>query len=212
MFEPLFSLQFVVIAAMVVSLSIGFAFFCALLQKQLLYVAAGEWLLEHIYCPLTRVLLLMFMAFLIFPLIIQQIGYSDLLELILTQDFLLNMVNILFVSSLLMSFLPLINHPALAMPLLGCIAIGLIFLHQQVMPTSLQVSWIPGMAEFTRIVVLMVLSYLFSRWSTHHVSLWLDYRFNITGSRPLVQDIHYLILQMPILLAYGHSLQLQITA
>ena len=209
MFEPLFSLQFIAIAVLVIALSIGFAFFCALVQKHLLYVTAGEWLLEHVYCPLTRVLLLMFMAMLIFPLIVRQVSYGELMQLLSSTDFLINMLNILFVASLLLYFLPLLSHPALAMPILGCIAIGLIFLHQIALPRAIQIAWWPAMPELIRILVLMVASYLFTRWSTHHISMWLDYRFNVTGSRHLVQDIHYLILQMPILLAYGHSLNLQ---
>jgi len=169
-------------------------------------VALGEWLLEHVYCPLTRVLLLMFTAFLIFPLIVHKTSYSGLIELLLSADFLVNMVNILFVSSLLLSFPPAIRHPALAMPLLGCIALALIYRHQTVVPNAVQISWWPELGILIRILTLMLLTYVFSRWSTHHISLWLDFRFNVTGSRHLVLDIHYLILQIPIMLAYGHGL------
>lgn len=208
--DILFSLQFVWIALLIVALSILLALFCAFLLKQLLAMALGEWLVEHVYCPLAKVLMLMFMAFSLFPLIVESTSYSDLINLFMKYDFVMNMLNILFVSSLLVSFLPGFNHPALALPVLGCIAVGLIFLHQVVIPSMPDVHWIPPFATSVKIIVLIILSYLLTRWLTMQISTWVDYRFNITGSKPLIVDINYLILQMPILLAYGHSLQTQV--
>lgn len=209
MLEILFSLQFVWIALLIVGLSILLALLCAYLQRQLLAISIGEWLLEHIYCPLIRVLLLMTMAFLIFPLIVESARYSDLARLFMRTDFLINMLNILFVTSLLVTFIPGIRHPALSIPVLGCIAISLIFLHQVMIPNQLEINWAPPFAIGMRIFVIVCISYFCIRWITHHLSLWLDYRFNITGSKPLVRDTSYVIFQIPVLLAYGHSLHTQ---
>ncbi len=209
MLNPLFSLQFFWIALAITVLSVGLAIFCSWLHQQLMANSAGEWLLEHVYCPLAKVLLLMLMAFLLFPLVVEQTRYSDLINLLMQQNFIINMVNILFVSSLLLSFLPAINHPAFAMPLLGCIAIGLIFMHQVVLPSFPEIEWIPAFGALVKIFILMVFSYLVGRWLSNHLSSWLDYKYNVTGSKELVTDINHLIFQMPILLAYGHSLQSQ---
>lgn len=209
MLDILFSLQFVWIAVLIIALSVLLALFCAYLLKQLLSIALGEWLLEHVYCPLTKVILLMFMAFLLFPLIEISTTYSDLVNLFMKYEFVMNMLNILFVTSLLVSFLPGLNHPALALPMLSCIAIGLIFLHQIAIPFLPDINWIPPLSASVKIVVLIVISYILTRWLSIQISSWVDYRFNITGSKILVTDISYLILQMPILLAYGHSLQTQ---
>lgn len=209
MLDILFSLQFVWISLLVIALSILLALFCTFLQKQLLSMSIGEWLLEHVYCPLAKVILLMFMAFLLFPLIVESITYRELVQLFMKYDFVMNMLNILFVGSLLITFLPGLSHPALALPLLGCIAIGLIFLHQVSMPGMAEISWVPPFSTSMRILLLMFLSYMVTRWLAGRVSMWIDYQFNITGSKVLVTDTNYLILQMPILLAYGHSLQTQ---
>ena len=209
MLNSLFSLQFVWIALLITILSILLALLCAFLLNLLLTFAPGEWLLEHAYCPLAKALLLLFMAFLLFPLIVKSSSYSELAGLFMQADSVINMLNILFVSSLLLSFLPGLSHPALALPLLGCISIGLIFMHQVAIPLLPEVSWIPSFAASFGIVALIVLSHLLTRWLTPRISGWADYHFNIADSKTLISDINYLILQMPILLAYGHSLQSQ---
>jgi hypothetical protein len=121
------------------------------------------------------------------------------------------MVNILFVASLLFAFLPIFNHPALAMPLLGCLAIGLIFFHQVVLPANIDIFLFPSLAISIKLLTLMIISYLICRWLTNKLSPWLDYHYNITGSKALVSDTSYLIFQMPIMLAYGQSLNVQTT-
>jgi hypothetical protein len=210
MLEILFSFQFAWITVVVTGLCILFALLCTYLQKQLLTIEIGDWLLEHIYCPLAKVILLMFMAFLLFPAIVDSTGYRDLIHLFTQWDFVISMLNILFIGSLLLTFLPAINHPAIAMPLLGCIAIGLIFLHQLVIPHESEVEWIPAFTVSVRIVLLIVFGFLVIRWMTHHLRLWLDYHFNISGNKALVMDTLYLIFQLPVLLAYGHSLHTQL--
>lgn len=209
MLNNLFSLQFAWIALLITILSILLALLCAFLPKLLVTFAPGEWLLEHAYCPLAKGLLLLFMAFLLFPLIVESSSYSGLAGLFMQADSVITILNILFVSSLLLSFLPGLRHPALALPLLGCIAIGLIFLHRVAIPLLPEVSWVPSFAASFGIVVLIVLSHLLTRWLTPRISMWADYHFNIADSKALISDISYLILQMPILLAYGHSLQSQ---
>ena len=100
MIDILFSFQFIGIAILIIILSVALAFLCAQLHKQLLYIALGEWLMDHVYCPLAKVLLLMLMAFLLYPMIVVSASYSTLFALFFNHDFLVSMLNILFLSSL----------------------------------------------------------------------------------------------------------------
>lgn len=209
MLNILFSLQFVWISLLVIVLSTATGLLCSVLHKQLLYITAGEWLIQHIYCPVAKVLLLMLMAFLLFPLIIEFTSYSNLAALFLHKDFLINMVNILFISSLLLSFIPVFSHPGIAMPLLGFIATALIFMHVIVIPGAIDISWIPSFSASSKIFILIVIGYMSCRWSTNQLSQWVDVRFNVSDSKGLVSDSIYLIFQMPVLLAYGQALQVQ---
>ncbi|MBC8209584.1 MAG: hypothetical protein H8E21_00855 [Gammaproteobacteria bacterium] len=210
MFDILLSFQFVGISLLVILLSTVLAYACIRLHKKLLYIAAAEWLMEHVYCPLAKVLLLMLMAFLLFPMIFIDISYSQLSQLFLQTSFLLNMLNILFFCSLLFTFLPLLSHPTIAMPVLGCIATGLLFLHQIAIPSQLDFSWIPSSTAAGHILLLVLLTHLISRWLNNKVSEWIDLRFIVTGSKALITDINYLIFQIPVVLAYGKGLTLQL--
>jgi hypothetical protein len=210
MFELLLSFQFVGICLLIIALSTALAYACILLHKQLLYIAAAEWLMEHVYCPMARVLLLMLMAFLLFPMIFIDINYAQLGKLFLQYSFLINMLNILFFSSLLFTFVPLLRHTAIAMPVLGCIATGLLFLHQYAIPAQLDFNWLPGASAAGNILLLMILTHLISRWLNNRVSEWIDLRYIVTGSKALIRDINHLIFQIPVVLAYGKGLTLQL--
>ncbi|MDJ0832327.1 MAG: hypothetical protein QNJ69_02325 [Gammaproteobacteria bacterium] len=210
MLDIIFSLKFLWIAMVIILLSIALAFACAKLHQQLEGIALGDWLFDHVYCPISKVLLLILMAFLLFPLILPSSDYPGLLALFQQPDFLINMINILFVSSLLLSFLPVLSHPALAMPLLGCIAFGIFYLHQVVLPQAIDISWVPGLSASVKLIALVIGCYLLCRWLNLQISQWVDDRFLVTGSIRLVSDINYLIFQTPVVLAYGHSLNLQL--
>lgn len=211
MIDILFSFQFIGIVILVLLLSIALAFLCAQLHKQLLYIALGEWLMEHIYCPLARVLLLMLMAFLLYPLIVVTATYSELFNLFFEHDFIVSMLNILFLSSLAFSFAPVFSHPAVAMPVLGCIATGILFLHHRLIPAGLDITWLPASGASVKLLILIILCYLACRWLNEHVSEWIDHHYIVTGSKSLVSDINYLIFQMPVVLAYGAILQTQLS-
>ena len=211
MIDILFSFQFIGIAILIITLSVALAFLCAQLHKQLLYIALGEWLMDHVYCPLARVLLLMLMAFLLYPMIVVSASYSTLFALFFNHDFLVSMLNILFLSSLAFSFVPVFSHPALAMPVLGCLATAILFMHHQLIPAGLDVSWLPASSASVKLLVLIFVCYLACRWLNELLSEWIDHRFIVTGSKGLVSDINYLIFQMPVVLAYGASLQGQLS-
>ena len=211
MFDILFSFNFVWIATLIIILSTAVAYLCILLHNHFLYIPTAEWLSEHIYCPLSRVLLLMLMAFLLFPLIVENTSYSSLFQLFFHSHFLMNMVNILFFSSLIFSFIPVLSHPAFGMPISGCIATALFYFHQVTIPAQIEFDWLPSGGAFGYIVILMIMTYLLGNWLSEIVSEWIDQKFIVTESKNLVTDINYLIFQMPVILAYGQSLALQST-
>ena len=122
------------------------------------------------------------------------------------------MVNILFLSSLIFSFITIFNQSATAMPILSCIATGLFYQHQVAIPAQVEFSWVPTGSAFGKIVVWIILTYFLSRWLSETISKWIDLRFMVTESKNLVTDISYLVLQMPVILAYGQSLAIQSTA
>lgn len=209
MLNSVFSFQFIGITFVLITLSIGLAYLCTFLQKQLLYIAAGEWLLEHIYCPVGRVLMLILMVFLLMPMMQQQQSYTEISQLFFETDFLISMMNILFLSSLVFSFLPLLSHPALGMPILGCMSTALFFQYSIVLPESIEFDWLPEFDEVLKLMVLALILYFLTNWLNNKLSEWADHRFIVTGSKEIISDINFLIFQIPIILAYGQTLALQ---
>ncbi len=206
MLDIFFSLQFIWISCLIVTLSIVIGFFCAYLHSHLLQVTAGEWLVEHIYCPITKTLILMCMTLLLFPLIVEGANYQQVMDLFVERQYLTNMMNILMVSGLFFSFFPLLNHPAVAMPVLGCIATAILLNSYFTLTPEQVVSFIPDLHNLMKILALIILSYWANRWIIDKVSSYIDHRYIVTGSKTMVTDVSYLILQIPVMLAYAQSL------
>ena len=206
MLDIFFSLQFVWISLLIISLSIVVGFFCAYLHSQLLQVTAGEWLVDHIYCPVSKILILMSMTLLLFPLVVEGVEYATVFDLFVSREYLTNMMNILMVCGLLFTFFPLLNHPAVGMPLLGCIAIAILLNSYWNSAAEQEISFLPDLAGFWKILLLIIASYWANRWIIDSVSSYIDQRFIVSGSKSMVTDISYLILQIPVMLAYAHSL------
>jgi hypothetical protein len=206
MLDIFFSLQFIWISCLIVALSIAIGFFCAYLHSHLLQVTAGEWLVEHIYCPITKTLILMCMTLLLFPLIVEGANYQQVMGLFVERQYLTNMMNILMVSGLIFSFFPLLNHPALAMPVLGCIATAILLNSYFALTAEQVVNFIPDLHTLMKILALIIATYWANRWIIDKVSSYIDDRYIVTGSKTMVSDVSYLILQIPVMLAYAQSL------
>ena len=209
MFDILFSLQFVWITLVIVILSVAAAFVCAHLHHHLLQAFAGEWLTQHIYCPLIRICILVCMTLLLFPMMVSSASYGEMAALFTDQAYLTRMVNTLMVSGLLLTFFPLLQHPALSMPIMGVIATAILFhrFYNNLLPGSLTL--VPAAGDGIKILVLMIGVYWVGRWLIEQLSTYVDHRFIVTGSRLVITDIVYLILQIPIMLAYANSLLTQ---
>ena len=211
MFDILFSLQFVWITLLIVALSVAAAFVCARLHHHLMQAFAGEWLTQHIYCPLIRICILVCMTLLLFPMMVESASYRDMAGLFTDQAYLTRMVNILMVSGLLLTFFPLLQHPALSLPIMGIIATAILFhrfFHDLLTETF---TVLPAVGDGIKILLLLIGIYWLGRWLIGQLSTYVDHRFIITGSRVVITDIVYLILQIPIMLAYANSLLQQIT-
>lgn len=206
MFDILFSLKFVWIMLVIIMTSTALAWLCLLLHRQLLFSSVGLWLSEHIYCPVGHVLQLMLMAFLLFPLMFPVVDYAALSQLFLQPRFLSNMLNILFVAGLVFSFLPFLSHASIGMPLLGCIATGLIYLHQIAIPQQLAFDGFPPPFGIIKILLLMLALHWLTRWLNRSLAQWVDLKLMVSDSKNLISDINALIFQIPIILAYGQSL------
>jgi uncharacterized membrane protein YciS (DUF1049 family) len=174
-------------------------------------VNSSVWILEHVICPMIRILVLLFVVSLIYPALDAQTSSIEFWRLLAQQGQLNNLLNILFFAGLLLAFLPLVSHPVFALPIQSILTIALVFSWQYAeVVNGLQL--LPSLATSAKIIGYMLLAYLVTRESSIHLSRWLDQRFHIEGSIRLVSDAIYLVLQIPVMLIYCSFLRLQLPA
>ena len=172
-------------------------------------VDSSLWILEHIVCPIIRVIVLLIIVSLVYPTIDDTSTSLEFWQVLGQQDQFNNLINILFIAGLLMAFLPVLSHPVLALPIQSMLTIALVFSWQHA-DTGQAVALIPSVATLLKIFGYMLLAYFVTRESSILASRWVDRRFALDGSIRLISDAIYLVLQIPVMLIYCSYLKAQV--
>jgi hypothetical protein len=173
-------------------------------------VASTVWVLEHIACPIFKIIVLLIMVSLIYPVIDETSSSLDFWRALSQQGNFSNLLNILFLAGLLIAFVPVVSHPIFALPLQSILTIALVF-KWQYEPVVNSLTLFPSITVLVKIVVYMVFIYFITRESSIYLSRWIDQKLVIKGSIRLVSDAIYLVLQIPVMLIYCSSLKSQLT-
>jgi len=171
-------------------------------------VDSSVWILEQIACPIIRILVLLAIVSLVYPAIFSQ-STSDFWRVMGHREQFNDLLNILFLAGLALSFIPLLSHPVIALPVQSILTIALLF-SWQFADTAGPLTLVPSLILMSKIFGYMLLAYLVTRESSILVSRWVDRRFALDGSIRLVSDAIYLVLQIPVILLYGNFLKSQL--
>jgi hypothetical protein len=174
-------------------------------------VHSSTWIPEHVLCPVIRILVLLFVVSLVYPVNDANSIGLEFWQVLQQQGQFNKLLNILFFAGLLLAFLPLVSHPVFALPIQSVLSIALVF-NWQYAAVVANLQLLPSVATTLKIVGYMLLAYLLTRESSIHLSRWLDHRFHIKGSIRLVSDAIYLVLQIPVMLIYCGFLRQQLSA
>jgi hypothetical protein len=147
---------------------------------------------------------------LVYPAIDGQSSSIDFWRVLGQQGQFNDLLNSLFVAGLMLAFIPVLNHPVLAMPLQSILTIALVFSWQYADRID-DLQLLPSIATQLKIFAYMLLAYFVTRHSSIHLSRWLDHKYAINGSIRLVADATYLVLQVPVMLIYCNFLKNQLT-
>ncbi|CAD7848775.1 MAG: hypothetical protein [Olavius algarvensis Gamma 3 endosymbiont] len=183
---------------------------CFYLLYQAREVATTVWILEHIICPIIRILVLLVVVSQIYPVIDENSTSLDFWQALAQQNEFRDIVNILFVAGLLLAFLPLVSHPVFALPLQSTFSIALVF-HGQYLQAMGGLTLIPSIATILKLIAYMALAYFVTRELSIPLSRWVDRRLVVEGSIRLVSDAIYMVLQIPVMLIYCGFLKAQLT-
>ena len=88
--------------------------FCFYLLRHVDEVEPAQWLLEQVICPIIRIVVLLFIASLIYPAISPETSTLDYWRVLWEQQHFNQAINILFFGSLLLAFVPVV--PTLYLP------------------------------------------------------------------------------------------------
>ena len=170
---------------------------------------APRWAMENLLCPLLRILVLLIVVSQVYPAIDANSSSADFWRTLAQQDQLRDLVNLLFFGGLLLAFVPVVNHPVFALPLLSMLTIALVF-HWQYIDAAVLVSLFPSLATLLKIFIYMLIAYFVTREASIHLSRPADRHFSIEGSIRFISDAIYLVLQIPVMLIYCGYLKSQL--
>ena len=196
----------ILITATSVILGTGLCFFLIYKARE---VDSTIWMLEHVICPVMRIIVLLIVVSQIYPAIDENSTSLDFWRILGQQGQFSDIVNILFLAGLALSFIPLLNHPVFALPVQSILTIALVF-HWQYLGTIPSPVLFPSSATILMIVVYMAMAYFVTREASIPLSRWLDRRLVVSGSIRLVSDALYMTLQIPVMLIYCSFLKSQL--
>ena len=184
--------------------------FCFYLAYQVREVPSTLWAVEHVLCPIVRILVLLIVVSQIYPALDSNSSSIDFWRILAQQNQFRDLLNLLFFGGLALAFIPLVNHPVFALPVQSMLTIALVF-HWQYADSAANISLFPSLATLFKIVVYMLIAYFVTRETSVHLSRWIDSRFHVDGSIRLASDAIYLVLQIPVMLIYCAYLKAQIS-
>ncbi|MDH3221493.1 MAG: hypothetical protein OEO19_18330 [Gammaproteobacteria bacterium] len=174
---------------------------CFYLLFQARGVAASLWLLEHILCPIIRIIVLLVVVSQIYPSIDANSTSVDFWRILFRHGQGSDLINILFFAGLLLAFIPIVDHPVFALSMQSLLTIALVFRWQYLEYLSTLLLF-PSAATLAKIVAYMTLAYFVTTRASIPISRWIDHRLAISGSIRPTSDAIYMLLQIPVMLIY----------
>ena len=174
-------------------------------------VDATVWILEHIVCPVVRILVLLILVSQVYPMIDGTGSSLDFWRALFQQGNFSHLVNLLFLAGLALAFLPFVNHPAIALPVQCLLTVAVVF-HWETIDLRGQIDLWPTAGILLKIGGFMLAAFLLTREASLRAGRWIDRHFAVEGSVMLVADSAYLLLQIPVMLIYTGYLSTQLGA
>jgi hypothetical protein len=172
-------------------------------------VDSSVWILEHVICPIIRIIVLLGVVSLVYPAIDDQSTSFEFWRVLWQQGGFNDLLNILFIAGLLLGFIPWLSHPVFALPIQSVLTIALVFSWQYADLAGV-VTLLPSPALLLKIFGYMLLAYMVTRESSVALSRRIDRSLAVAGSIRLVSDAIYLVLQIPVMLIYCSYLKAQL--
>lgn len=171
-------------------------------------VSATSWLMTHTIIPAARALALVTFILVAYPVLFGVELALPISQLLSAGEMrLTNLVNIVFLLSLLLPMIPIFSRwPALVLPLQGIAAATMVFQWWATTQSSINIQFWPGWSAVTMMVVLAIITHEIAKQLSHYLEKKVDVILTRKGSGKLIYRTVVMIMQVPVILMYTLSL------
>lgn len=212
LFESLFHPQLLFALALFAIISVVVEIAAYRLLSAITDVAVSHWLMEHFVIPAARALALVSFILVAYPVLFGVESAPSVGELLAAGQLrLTNLVNVVFLLSLLLPLIPLFSRwPAFVLPIQGIAAATMVFRWWAESQTQTEIHFWPGISTLGSLLVLAFVTHEIAKQLSHQLEKKVDRLIDREGSGRLIYRTVVMIMQVPVILLYTLSLGQQL--
>ena len=210
--ESLFHPQLLLALALFAIISVLVEVVAYQLLSAVAEVAPSSWIMEHTIIPAARALALVTFILVAYPVLFGVESAPAVKELLAVERLRLsNLVNVIFLLSLLLPLIPVFSRwPALLLPIQGIAAATMVFRWWAATQPQVDIHFWPGWSTVLSLFVLAFITHEIAKQLSHHLEKKVDAIIDRHGSGRLIYRTVVMMLQVPVILLYTLSLGQQL--
>lgn len=205
--QVVFSPRFFLAAVVFVLLSLLITWLGIWLQKKLHDAPFNDWLAEHVGIPLLNVIAMILFIAILYPVLFPQEAIPSFLTLLTAESGRMNqLVNWVFVLSLMIPMIPVLGpRIEIVFPIQGIVVVGLITNWMSQYLEDPRISLLPGGMDFLWMLILGVIGARLAVSLSRAAGDYIDGQYHLAHTGAFIYPILALILQTPTLALYARS-------
>jgi hypothetical protein len=175
-------------------------------------VPPSHWLMAHVIVPAARALALVSFILVAYPVLFGVSSALPVGELLAADQLrLTNLVNVVFLLSLLLPLIPIFSRwPAFVLPLQGIAAAAMLFRWWAASQPHVDIHYWPNTATVIGLLMLAFVSHEIAKQVSHQLEKRVEAIIQREGSGRLIYRTVVMVMQVPVILLYTLSLGKQL--
>ncbi|MCF6338358.1 MAG: hypothetical protein L3J84_10480 [Gammaproteobacteria bacterium] len=175
-------------------------------------VAPSHWLMEHVIIPAARALALVSFILMAYPVLFGVESAMPIGELLAAGQLrLTNLVNVVFLLSLLLPLIPVFSRwSAFVLPIQGITAATMVFRWWADTQLQVDIHFWPGIPTVLGLLVFAFVTHEMAKQLSHQLEKKIDGTIEREGSGQLIYRTVVMMMQVPVILLYTLSLGRQL--
>lgn len=193
-----------------IALAIPIIYFLEKLRENIETSVVLEWMHAHIGLPFARVILVLVFILSAYPALYGVDFLPSLGDILFEHSGRLHsLINWLFISSLVIPFIPMVGIiPALVIPIQSILATAMLF--NWAAPDISTITLIPTLWVFLLFIVLSIVTHKVAKLFAEFIGKSFKHKFNQQDITHLIYESSLLAFQVPAILVYGFYLGMQL--